>query len=159
MEQANITETAVAKVLRSVVRIDRDRCDGCGVCAARCPEGALRIVDGRAELAADSLCDGVGFCVGVCPSGAVKMERREAALFDWEGSAARRAAPHGGPAAEFQRRLTICCRASKCGRLCPRLIKQPGRAGVWCVDIQTGSRIYLYEALADPAFKCPQERF
>jgi ferredoxin len=117
------------------------------------------MVDGRAELVAEELCDGIGLCASVCPNRAIRMENRQAVPFDPEGSASRRLAPGIGPEAEFRRRLQICCRASNCGRLCPRLVKQPGKAGVWCVDIQTGGKTELYRVLADPAFKCPEERF
>lgn len=159
MEQQTAEIGLATTVWRSVVRVDADRCDGCGLCAARCPEGAIRLVEGRAELVCDEFCDGVGFCVGVCPNGAIRMEQREAAPFDVDGSVERRVGPGTSPEKEFRRRLSICCNASKCARLCPRLTKQPGRAGVWCVDLQSGGKTYLYEALADPAFKCPEERF
>ena len=52
-----------------------------------------------------------------------------------------------------------CCRASKCGRLCPNLVKGPGVSQVWCVDLNTGERRGLYEALADSSFHCPEDRF
>ncbi len=56
-------------------------------------------------------------------------------------------------------RLRQCCAASKCGRLCPRLVKSPGIALVECVDVVTGERVDLYDALADPDHKCPEELF
>jgi len=73
---------ARAKVLRKVVRIDEEKCTGCGVCIPACAEGALRIVEGKARLVGDRYCDGLGACLGECPEGAITIEDREAELFD-----------------------------------------------------------------------------
>jgi len=70
------------KVLRKVVRIDEEKCTGCGVCIPACAEGALRIVDGKAKLVSDKYCDGLGACLGECPEGAISIEEREAEGFD-----------------------------------------------------------------------------
>ena len=69
-------------MLREIVKIDEDLCDGCGLCVPSCAEGALKIVDGKARLTSDQLCDGLGACLGECPQGAIKIERREADAFD-----------------------------------------------------------------------------
>lgn len=69
-------------MLREVVSIDENLCDGCGLCVPACHEGALRIIDGKARLVADRLCDGLGACLGHCPRGAIRVERREAEAFD-----------------------------------------------------------------------------
>ena len=71
-------------MIRTVVSIDDERCNGCGDCVAACEEGAIRIVDGKARLVSDSLCDGLGACLGHCPEGALDVEYREAAPFDEE---------------------------------------------------------------------------
>lgn len=63
---------------RTVIEIDEDLCDGCGLCAGGCHEGALRIIDGKARLVGESLCDGLGACIGECPRGALKTVQREA---------------------------------------------------------------------------------
>lgn len=87
-------------MIREIVLIDEDLCDGCGLCIPACHEGALRIVDGKARLVEDRLCDGLGACLGHCPRGAIRIERRESEAFD-EQEVLRRAAeraPRPAPA-------------------------------------------------------------
>jgi Pyruvate/2-oxoacid:ferredoxin oxidoreductase delta subunit len=69
-------------VLREVVKIDKEKCIGCGLCIPACAEGALRIVDGKAELIDDKFCDGLGACLGECPEDAIIIEKRDAEEFD-----------------------------------------------------------------------------
>jgi MinD superfamily P-loop ATPase len=66
---------------RTIVRVDEEKCDGCGNCVSPCAEGALQIIDGKAGVIREELCDGAGFCLGVCPNGALSIEEREAAEF------------------------------------------------------------------------------
>lgn len=67
---------------RQIIRIDDEKCDGCGLCAQGCPEGALQMIDGKARLVSEITCDGLGACVGDCPQGAITVETREAAPYD-----------------------------------------------------------------------------
>jgi len=72
------------KIIRKMVHIDEDKCDGCGLCVPGCAEGALQIVDGKARLVSDVYCDGLGECLGECPQGAISIIEREAAAFSPE---------------------------------------------------------------------------
>jgi len=67
---------------RKIIRIDEEKCDGCGLCIPDCPEGALKVVDGKVKLVSESLCDGLGACIGKCPKGALAIEERDADDFD-----------------------------------------------------------------------------
>ncbi len=69
-------------MLRQVIRIDEEKCNGCGLCAKACHEGAIAMVQGKARLIRDDFCDGLGNCLPVCPTGAITFEEREAAAFD-----------------------------------------------------------------------------
>jgi NAD-dependent dihydropyrimidine dehydrogenase PreA subunit len=66
---------------RQIIKIDQEKCDGCGLCVPSCAEGAIVIVDGKAQLLAEKYCDGLGACLGQCPVGALTIEEREAEEF------------------------------------------------------------------------------
>ena len=70
------------KIKRKIIKINEERCDGCGQCALACAEGALEIIDGKAKVISDNLCDGLGACIGECPQDALKIIEREAEEFD-----------------------------------------------------------------------------
>ena len=65
-------------MLRDIIKIDEDKCNGCGNCIPGCPEGAIQMIDGKARLVSDLSCDGLGACLGHCPEGAITIEKREA---------------------------------------------------------------------------------
>ena len=69
-------------MIREIVKIDEELCNGCGVCIPNCHEGALQIIDGKARLVSELMCDGLGACIGHCPEGAITIEKREADEYD-----------------------------------------------------------------------------
>ena len=69
-------------MIRKIIQIDQDKCNGCGACAAACHEGAIAMVDGKAQLMRDDYCDGLGDCLPACPTGAISFVVREAAAYD-----------------------------------------------------------------------------
>ncbi len=89
------------KNARQIIRIDETRCNGCGLCASACAEGAIRMVDGKAKLVSETYCDGLGACLGKCPVDAITIETREAKAFDptaVERHLAGQGKPHAPPA-------------------------------------------------------------
>jgi len=79
---------------RSIIEIDNDKCNGCGVCVPDCPEGALQIIDGKARLVSDLFCDGLGACISTCPEDAINIVEREAEPYD-ERKVMENVVPHG----------------------------------------------------------------
>lgn len=71
-------------MIRKIIKIDEEKCNGCGACAAACHEGAIDMIDGKAKLVRENYCDGLGDCLPACPVDAISFEEREAPAYDEE---------------------------------------------------------------------------
>jgi len=98
-------------MLRKIIKIDEERCNGCGACAEACHEGAIKMIDGKARLLREDYCDGLGNCLPACPTEAISFEEREAPAYDEQAVLAAKAqAGHvhsqGGCPGSRERKLT-----------------------------------------------------
>lgn len=84
-------------MIRKIIKIDEDKCNGCGACAAACHEGAIEMVDGKARLTREDYCDGLGDCLPACPTNAISFEEREAPAYNEAAVLAAKQAKHPLP--------------------------------------------------------------
>lgn len=82
-------------MLRKIIKIDEEKCNGCGACAAACHEGAIEMVDGKARLTREDYCDGLGDCLPACPTNAITFEEREAPAYDEDAVRQAKMKKHG----------------------------------------------------------------
>ena len=86
------------QMIRKIVKIDENKCNGCGACAAACHEGAIEMVDGKARLTREDYCDGLGDCLPACPTNAITFEEREAPAYNEAAvRQTKQASPYGCP--------------------------------------------------------------
>ena len=121
-------------MIRKIIQINEELCNGCGACAAACHEGAIGMVDGKAKLLRDDYCDGLGDCLPACPTGAITFVEREAAAYD-EAAVQQAKAQKGGT-------LPCGCPGSQSRQLhhdtcdCGGDSQQPSRLRQWPVQLQ-----------------------
>lgn len=123
-------------MIRKMVDIDQDKCNGCGLCVNACHEGAIQLIDGKAQLVRDDYCDGLGNCLPACPTGAISIVEREAVPFDEQAVKAHMEAkhqPHQGCPGSMARNLNSAPRA-EAPAAAPG--QQPSELRQWPVQIQ-----------------------
>ncbi|MGN1304504.1 MAG: ATP-binding protein [Oscillospiraceae bacterium] len=121
-------------MIRRIIRIDEEKCNGCGLCAKACHEGAIDIIDGKAKLMRENYCDGLGDCLPACPVNAISFEEREAPAYDEAAVLAAKAKKSGGV-------LPCGCPGSQSREIkreaeCSPTVSVPGQLSQWPVQIK-----------------------
>ena len=117
-------------MIRKIIKIDEEKCNGCGACAAACHEGAIEMVNGKARLTREDYCDGLGDCLPACPVGAITFEQREAPAYDEaavEAAKAKKSAPLpcGCPGTNSKAIKRAACETAPSGNVTSRLSQWP----------------------------------
>ena len=115
---------------RKIIKIDKEKCNGCGACASACHEGAIEMIDGKATLAREDYCDGLGDCLPACPVDAISFEVREAPAYNEKAVLAAKAlrAPH-------------TCQSAKCPGTATRAIKRDTAPAPFAKNAGIGSQL------------------
>ena len=126
-------------MIRKIIHIDEEKCNGCGACVTACHEGAIGLVDGKAKLMRDDYCDGFGDCLPGCPTGAITFEEREAAAYDEQAvlenkqkKAAAQPAFHGCPGSQMHQ----FARAAAAPAAASAPVGQPSQLDQWPCQIK-----------------------
>ncbi len=119
-------------MIRKIIKINPDKCNGCGLCVNACHEGAIEMVDGKAVLTRENYCDGLGDCLPGCPTGAISFEMREAPAYDEAAVLASKAQKHSP--------LPCGCPGTQARALekqaCTRSAELPGQLSQWPIQIK-----------------------
>jgi len=137
-------------VKRNIVKIDEEKCNGCGFCVNACAEGAIQMIKGKARLVSDIYCDGLGACLGHCPQNAITIEQREAEAFDEKAThehlqrqkAAAEVPAQGCPGMKTMQRKPDAAGTGAAGTV-------PSQLGQWPVQLKLISPLAPYFAGAD----------
>jgi Pyruvate/2-oxoacid:ferredoxin oxidoreductase delta subunit len=123
---------------RQIIKIDREKCDGCGLCVPSCAEGAIEIVDGKAQLVAEKFCDGLGACLGECPQGALTIEEREVEEFVGPAPGSPAALEHGEHQSPAPEQPAFVCPGSQMRQFERRETPEaaPSALGNWPVKLK-----------------------
>ena len=115
-------------MIRKIIRIDEEKCNGCGACASACHEGAIEMIDGKARLTKENHCDGLGDCLPACPMNAISFEMREAPAYDKAAvlQAKKQTKKHSCPG--IQAKLL---KKEPAAQTMPRLSRTPSRLMQW----------------------------
>ena len=138
--------------VRNIVRIDEEKCNGCGDCVTSCAEGAIEIIDGKAKLVSEIYCDGLGACLGTCPMDAITIEQREADDFDeaaTEEHLAKQKAPVEKLACGCPGQMAMSLKAPGGSEVDAPAGDIPSQLGQWPVQLKLVSPEAPYFANAD----------